>query len=148
MNDILLYENGNGGELSVVNGDIETTDSLANQMYLSHFGGNIEADTTGQEIEGEERFDWWGNEFLDTENQMNSSLERVLNKTSLNSAGRIIIENTAKKDLEFFGDMAKTDCQVSITGNNKLIISDKINQNKINFQWDATKEELIVEKII
>jgi hypothetical protein len=150
MIDILLFESGNGGEISLLNGDIEMTDSLANQSYLSHFGGNVEASTNGEEIEGEERKDWWGNIFFqnDSTSQMNSELERTLNNTALNSVGRLQIEQSAKSDLEFLSDIAKTDSKATIDGIDKIKIHDSINQIKNSFVWEATKSELIQEIII
>jgi hypothetical protein len=148
MTDVLIYESGNGGELSLKNGDIETTDGLFNQPYLSHFGGNIEASTTGNEVEGEERADWWGNTFLDASAQMNSELERSLNNNALNSAGRINIERDAQKDIEHLNDIANVSSTVVITGNDKLLISDKLDKIVVNMLWDATKNELIEEIII
>lgn len=146
--DLIIYDNGNGGELSLKNGDLEVTDGLLNMPYLSHFGGNLEASTTGNEEENQERFDWWGNEFLDPENQMNSELERALNENALNSSGRINIERASNKDLESLSDLANVSSEVVITGNNKLKISDKIEKNVVNMLWDATKNELIEEIII
>ncbi|MDD5013666.1 MAG: hypothetical protein PHW73_01010 [Atribacterota bacterium] len=145
MNDISIYECGNGGELSLKNGDIETTDGLFNMPYLGHFGGNTEASTTGNEQEGEERYDWWGNQLLEEQHQMNSSLESSLNEITLNSAGRVKIEREAKKDIEFMAEFADVDCQVSIQGLNKIVVSDKINQAKIDMIWNATKDEIIEE---
>lgn len=145
MNDIMIYESGNGGELSIKAGDIETTDSLFNMPYLAHFGGNTEASTTGEEIEGVERFDWWGNSFLETSTQMNSSIERTLTEVSLNSSGRVIIEREAKKDIEFMSELATIESTAELTGTDKLKISDKINQSKVDFYWEATKQELIEE---
>lgn len=143
----MIYESGNGGELSLVNGDIEMIDGISNQPYLAHFGGNIEASTTGEEIEGEERKDWFGNVFLlnNPGTQMNSELERSMNENSLNSSGRSKIENAAKNDLSYLSDTAKVDSKVSVTGVDKVLITDTINELKANFQWDASKSELIEE---
>jgi hypothetical protein len=145
--DILLYESGNGGEISLKNGDIQMTDSISNQPYLAHFGGNVEASTTGEEIVGEDRSDWWGNTFFENDqaSQMNSELERALNNTALNSAGRLSITQSAKTDLEFLKEIADIDCEASITGIDKISISDKINQTQKTFSWDATNDELIEE---
>ena len=145
MTDIMIYESGNGGELSLKNGDIESTDAIFNQPYLSHFGGNIEALTTGNEIEGVERFDWFGNSFLESGAQVNSLLEKSLNENALNSSGRIVIESDANTDLEFLKDLGTIQSEVSITGVDKVRISDKINQSKVDFIWNATKDELIEE---
>ena len=145
MTDIMIYESGSGGEISIKSGDIETTDAIFNQFYMAHFGGNTEASTTGNEIEGEDRGDWFGNQYLNEDSQMNSSLERTLNNVSLNSAGRVIIEREAKKDIDFLSDLGDLSVSAQITGNDKVIISDKINQSKVDFIWDATKNEIIEE---
>jgi hypothetical protein len=145
--DILLYESGNGGEISLKNGDIQMTDSISNQPYLAHFGGNVEASTTGEEITGEDRSDWWGNAFFENDqaSQMNSELERALNNTALNSSGRLSIIQSAKTDLQFLKEIADIDCEASIIGIDKISISDKINQTQKTFTWDATNDELIEE---
>lgn len=148
MTDIMIYESGGGGEISVKGADIETTDGLFNQPYLSHFGGNVEASTTGDEIEGTERFDWWGNAYFEEKNQMNSALERALNDNALDSSGRVNIETAANKDLEHLKNIAEVSSTVSIIGVDKVLITDQINQTIINYTWDATKSELIEERII
>lgn len=148
MNDVLIYEGGNGGELSLKNGDIETTDSLANQAYLAHFGGNVEASTTGNEVEGEERSDWWGNSFIETGSQMNSEIERALNNNALTSAGRSNIEDAANKDLQYLSEISDTGSTVALIGNDKLRITDTIDKTVKDLIWDATKSELIEQKII
>lgn len=149
MTDIIIYESGNGGELNLKdNGDIETTDGLFNQPYLAHFGGNLEASTTGEEIEGEERFDFWGNSFLEPKSQMNSMLEKSLNENALSSSGRNNIEKDAKTDLDSINELGNISTEVTITGNDKVRISDKISQTKVNFVWSKTSEEIIEEIII
>lgn len=145
MNDILIYEGGSGGQISIKNGDIEMTDGILNMPYLAHFGGNTEASTTGNEKENEERFDFWGNVFLEENAQMNSSLERTLNNTNLTSAGASKIEREAKNDIEFMSDIAKVSSYASITGADRLKITDKIDQLKIDFIFDSTKNEIIEE---
>ena len=101
--DIMIFESGNGGDFNIRNGDLDSVEGLTNQPYLAHFGGNKEASTTGEEAAGVERFDWWGNSFLENEPgaQMNSELERALRDNSLSSKGRVQIERLAKQDMEF-----------------------------------------------
>lgn len=146
--DLMIYESGNGGELSLKSGDIETTQAVFNQFYLSHFGGNTEASTTGNEIEGTERMDWWGNMFLNEKSQMNSSLEKTLQGVALTSAGRVEVEREARKDIDYLSDLGELSTVVQIIGNDKIQISDKINQSKVDFIWDATKSEVIEEIVI
>jgi hypothetical protein len=150
MTDIMIYETGNGGGISLKNGDIETIDGLSNQPYLAHFGGNVEASTTGEEVSGVERSDWWGNTFFqnDLASQMNSELERALNNNALTSAGRIVIAQAAKNDLDYLSDIANVNSDALISGVDKLLMSDTLNQSQASFIWDATKNELIEEIII
>jgi hypothetical protein len=148
MNDLMIYESGNGGELSLKSGDIETTQAVFNQFYLAHFGGNTEASTTGNETEGTERMDWWGNMFLNEKSQMNSSLEKTLQGVALTSAGRVEVEREARKDIDYLSDLGELSTVVQIIGNDKIQISDKINQSKVDFIWDATKSEVIEEIVI
>jgi hypothetical protein len=145
MTDIMIYESGGGGEISLKNADIEMTDGLLNMPYLAHFGGNLEASTTGNEDENTERFDWWGNVFLEESAQMNSSLEKTLNETALNSAGRVTIERQAKNDLQFLSDIADISCNVGIIGVDKVRISDTVSQSVVDFIFNATNSELIEE---
>lgn len=152
MNDVLIYENGDGGEIQLVNGDLATTNSLANQPYLAHFGGNVEASTTGDEVPGEERFDWWGNVFFENEPdaQMNSELERALNNNSLNAAGRSEIERRAKQDIEFLNELSEVQTSVFLVGPDRVRIDDFIQEIETTYKyiWDATKQELIQEIIL
>lgn len=152
MYDVLIYESGNGGEVELVNGDLATTDSIANQSYLSHFGGNIEAVTTGEEIQGEERNDWWGNAFFqdDPAAQMNSHLERALNENPIGSTGRSEIERRAAEDLEFMAEISETETTVYLSGSDKITISDSILEidTVYKYIWDGTKSELIQEILI
>lgn len=149
MVDLLIYESGNGGEIKLAGGDLATTDSLANQIYLAHFGGNVEASTTGDEIEGEERLDWWGNKFFEeeTEAMMNSELERALNNNSLSSSGRAEIERRANEDVEYLSALSDVSSEVFLIGNDKIEIIDSIEEIETVYKylWDATKDELIEE---
>jgi phage gp46-like protein len=143
--DLMIYESGNGGDLLLKGGDVQTTEAIYNGVYLAHFGGNVEASTTGDEQEGVDRLDWWGNQFLDEQAQMNSELERAINSVALTSGGRVTLEKAAKKDIDYLSDIAETTVTAEITGNNKIKIIDKINQTAVNFIWDATKNEVIEE---
>jgi hypothetical protein len=83
--------------------------------------------------------------FLEFEAQMNSELERALNNNALNSSGRIKIEAAANKDLQVLSEIADVSSAVQITGNNKVLITDKIDKTVVNLAWDATASELIEE---
>ena len=156
MIDITIYETGSGGDANLLGSDLEQTDSFFNMVYLAFFGGNVEASTTGNEVESEQRFDWWGNSILlenDKELQFNSETERTLNNVAINSEGRSLIEESAKADLNFMNNFANIEVLVKLENANKVSIyvnlTELSNQENKNFQfiWDASKSELI-ESII
>ena len=151
MIDILLKETGNGGDAILEVSDLRGTDSFSNMVYLAWFGGNPGYPTTGNEVQGEQRFDWWGNSLLFTNEvdfQFNSTLEYVLNTTSLNSAGLITIENAAKDDLKFMSDFANVSVSVELVSDDKVSVTANIEEpsnlqsNEFQIIWDATKLEL------
>ena len=157
MKDIALYETGNGGDLFIENNDVSTVGTLTHQVYISLFGGNIEASTKGNEIETEKRFDWWANSLLfkeDTTRQFNSETERTLNTTALNSSGRIKIEQAVKNDLQFLSQIINLSVQVQIISDSRINIVVRFQelQNKENkvlqFLWDNLKKEIIIDKTI
>lgn len=115
MNDILIYESGNGGELQLISNDLATVDSLTNQVYLALFGGGDA--------------NWFGNADDININQ-NSTFEAVLKTVALNSAGLQILENAARADLSYL-DNFSVDC--SLLAPNKLQISVVVSDNIINF---------------
>lgn len=140
MIDLMIYETGSGGDLESKSGYIQTIDSLTNQVYLALFGGNIEGD-------------WWGNSLLNEENKMFSSFENELRNVSLNSSGIAILENAAKKDLEYLKKYADIKISGSVPGLSKFKLEVELTQpndisEKIVFVWDGTKNELIETIII
>lgn len=155
--DILLYETGNGGDMSISNNDLDTVEMLLQQAYICLFGGNIEADTRGDEIESEIREDWWANSlhFKDSPGkQFNSDTERTLNTTAINSSGRIKIIRAVEGDLKNLKKIANFSVDVQINSTNKITIFVKLsapdNQQDKTLQilWDNAKKEIIFDKII
>jgi len=154
MTDLMIFESGVGGDVRLLGNDIEMTDSIFNMVYLALFGGNPDASTTGSEIESEQRSDFWGNGLLlpnDTELQFNSTTENTLNNVSLDSSGRIEIEEAVKKDLEFMSALARVGVDVSIVSDDRVQIDilltepGNLTEKTFQFIWDATKQELIEE---
>ena len=144
MTDLILYENGNGGDLQLKGNDLATTDGLTNQPYLAWFGGNLTDD-------------WWGNKLLLTNDksiQFTSYLENLLQNTALNSDGRNRIENFIKKDLEFLRTFVNIETSVSIISDDKLQIvvkltkPDSLNNISYSYIWDATQNELIEQRTL
>lgn len=155
--DIHLFETGSGGDIFVLKDDIALSETLYQTIYLCLFGGNVEASTIGNEIPSQERFDYWGNSlfFKEQKNkQFNSLTEKTLNKTVLNSAGRLLIKSSVEQDLIDLKKIVNFDVSVSIIDFNSVRIAifvtslnNKVEKN-IQFIWDNAKNEVIFEKTI
>ncbi len=150
MADLLIEENGDGGDLVLLGNDLVSIEGFQNMPYLGLFGGNV-ASETKEFNDGEQRLDWWANALLfqnDSSIQFNSNLERVLREVPLSSSGRLKIEQTAKEDLKFMDDFAEVTVSVSIIDINRVKIDIKIqepaNLEATNFIyiWDSTRLEL------
>lgn len=157
MNDIVIYETGSGGDLQLLGNDIASTSGLFNMVYMAWFGGNVEASTTGNELESELRDDWFGNALLfenEKQVQFNSTLEKTLNETALDSAGRITIEQAAQKDLQFMKEIADVSVSVSILSDDRVSITARLKEpenievKEFQLIWDNLKNEVIIEKTI
>ncbi|WP_300440707.1 hypothetical protein [Christiangramia sp.] len=155
--DILLYENGTGGEMKIISGDLVLTEILFNQVYLAFFGGNLQANTKGNELPDQQRFDYWANSLLfngQPAKQFNSNLERALGETVYNSSGRIEIENAAKKDLEVLNGIVNTDVEVFILSESRLKVTVYLSglnnneQGELQFIWNNAKQEIVIEEQI
>lgn len=155
--DLNLFESGNGGELAILSNDLSLSESLYTIIYISLFGGNVEASTLGNEIESEQRFDYWANGLLNKSNQskqLNSRIEKELLNNAINSAGRLKIKSAIEEDLSFLKKIVNLDINVVILSQNRLEISiylDSIgNQADKGFQfiWDNAKKEVIIDKDI
>jgi len=155
--DILLYENGTGGEMKVISNDIALVETLFTQVYLAFFGGNLAANTKGNELKEQERFDYWANSLLfqgKPKKQFNSNLERALATTVYNSYGRIEIENAAKKDLEVLSSVVNTSVSISIVSQNRIKIVVFLSglkngeESSLQFVWNNAKQEIIIEENI
>ena len=150
MIDVEIYESGSGGEFNLVNDDLETINGLTNQVYLALFGGNVEQSTSDDLNNLDQRFDWWGNGFLENENQFNSTFEKILSEVALNSSGLSKLKSAAKEDLKYLEDYADITINASITGLNRLELLINLDEpgnisTKIKFVWEGTKNELIQE---
>jgi len=155
--DILLFENGSGGEMKIFSNDLALVATLYNQVYLAFFGGNLKANTKGNELPDQQRFDYWANSLLFSgapKKQFNSNLERALGETVYNSSGRIEIENAAKKDLEVLNGIVNTTVAVSIVSESRIRININLSglnnneQGKLQFIWNNAKKEIVIEEQI
>lgn len=156
--DLLIYESGNGGELAVINNDLALGDQLLQQAYLAMFGGNVEADTLGNEPANEPRFDWWGNSLLFGQNsakQFNSQTERALMNNALNSTGRVNIQRAAENDLQYLKASADVKVNVAILSTDKVRIDVSLGPTRstgeavlLSLIWDSAKGEVVIQKVI
>lgn len=155
--DLHVYESGDGGELALLSGDLVLAESLYQMIYISLFGGNVEASTLGNEIDSEERFDYWANSlvFRDKINkQFNSVTEKTLSEVTINTSGRLKIKSAVEQDLIFLKKIVTLDVNIVILSTNRieinLILESIPNQSNKQFQfiWDNAKKEIIIDKTI
>ncbi len=156
MNDIAIFETGNGGDF-VLQNDFQLSSGLFNNIYLCLFGGNILGSTEDAVLTGEERNDWWGNNLFYPNSpnvQFNSRFERALREVTLNSSGRSELENIARRDLQSLAVLGDIDVSAILSGNDKLELRIVITQKNTNIPeqfllvWNQTRAELIVNRII
>ena len=114
MKDLAILPSRSGGDIIKQNNDIYLIDGLIQRIYIALFGGNIESDTRGDEVDSEERLDYWGNNFLPPKHQFNYLTERTINEVVLNSSGLQKIENVVKEDLKYLNDVCTYEVSVTI----------------------------------
>ena len=155
--DILLYESGDGGEMAINGNDLVLIETILQQAYIALFGGNVEANTIGDEIPTQERFDYWANSLLwpnSPNKQFNSNTERILQNIVLNSSGRITIKSAVELDLEYLKRIVNFEVNVSILSTNKVEMSvsmrkkDNLEDKVLVLVYDNAKNEVITNKII
>lgn len=155
--DLLLYESGSGGELYLLNNDLVLSETFFQSIYVSLFGGNVKASTLGNEIPGQERFDYWANSLFfknQKSKQFNSLTEKILNEVTINSNGRLRIKSAVEQDLNYLKKIVNFTVNVLILDINKIkieiLVSSASNQSEKAFQfiWDNAKQEVIFEKNI
>jgi hypothetical protein len=155
--DINIHESGSGGEMAIVSNDLLMGEVLFQQVYLALFGGNVEANTIGNELVSEERFDYWANPLFFAEipsKQFNSNTERDLQKVVLNTAGRLRIIQVVNEDLSYLTILLNYDVDVQFVGTNHIRIIVNFTQKGsqesrvLQMVYDNAKGELIIEKTI
>lgn len=149
--DLQVIETGNGGDLKLSGSDMAKVYSFENMPYLALFGGN-KAAVTRQRLANEQAFDFWANALLwpnDPSVQMNSYTERALDDTPLTSAGRLIIEEAIKKDLEFMRPFAIIRVETEIIATDHLRIGigirepGNLQEREFIWIWEAGKLTLL-----
>jgi hypothetical protein len=125
MDLVIIEQGGNGGDLVLKNRDLVTIEGWMNMPYLAMFGGNL-AGVTKEKLSTEQAVDWWCNNLLmpnDSSVQFNSLLEKRLQEVALTSEGRIKLQETVQKDLQFMKDFAEISVEVVILSTDKVKIS-------------------------
>ena len=149
-----MIETGNGGDIELDGNDLIMIGGLQNMPYIAMFGGNVDAATQGEKVDGELALDYWANNLLmpqDLAIQYNSELERWLKTISINPAGRIQLQRSVERDLAFMQVFAIVSVQVLLKSADriKIIITiqepDNLQSNELVFIWDATEAELTIE---
>lgn len=147
MGDLKLYETGNGGSTELKGSDLVVVDGFHNMIYIALFGGNYESTPT-RRLPNEQSFDFWGNSFVsDRGSQFNSTTERALSETTLNSEGREIIQRAVLRDLEFMREFGTVTANVEISGVDQVKITIRIQEPDIVeakeyvFLWDGTRND-------
>ena len=155
--DINLFEGGSGGEMRILNSDLLMSETIYQTIYLALYGGNVEQDTTEDESDLEENFDYWGNQLFYSNNPdkwFNSQTERTLSTVALNGEGRKLIEDAVNADLQFLNNVVNFEVEVSISSNNRaeiaIFISEFQNQSdrQLKMVWENSRNELIIQEII
>jgi hypothetical protein len=120
MIDLKLVNTLDGGELEQSGNDFALVGGVENTVFLALFGGSK----------------WVGN-FL-TDKPYESKTEQALNTVTLNSDGRMQIEQAVNSDLEYLNNIPGTTwtATVAIVGPNKVQIGVNINGEQFNYLWN------------
>jgi len=126
--DVQITQQSSGGDLTLNTTDIAVVYGVENMPFLSMLGGGA----------------FWANDLLLSNGQdwvFDAETEAILKETPLNSGGRIIIENAAKRDLAYLlTDVpgSTLSVSVSITNDNSASIYIVFNGREFNFLWNPT----------
>lgn len=139
IKDILISEEGSGGDFSIVDNDLALTNSLRNQVYIAFFGGNIKDDV------GEQNNDYWANDFINEEQRYVSNFERAILSEPLTSSGLQKIKSAAEKDLKALKNYADISISISIESKDLLYLYIEIKapnnlSEKIRLIWNNTEK--------
>lgn len=131
MADLLIKETGNGGDLVLKGNDLAMVSGAENMPYLSMFGG----------------VNWWGNDLLlgeDIDLQFNSESEDAINDISLNSSGRVALENAIQRDLASLKKNSNSAlvASVSFISSERISIEIDFDGVLISLYWNPENETL------
>lgn len=101
---IKLISDGTTGQLEIINGEIETDNSLETPIFISLFGGNVEGVTTSERNEKTvDNLDWFGNLFQKNKNReyFNSLTQKTIMEKPLISGNIKFFEQAVLSDLDW-----------------------------------------------
>lgn len=104
--DVLLAHATDGGDVTLVGGDLQMTAGLETAVYQSLFGGD-EADNGS---DATARFQWWGNRTeSDPDRQQRSRLQAALSDIPITSANLRLLRDAARADIEWLSARGHAD---------------------------------------
>jgi hypothetical protein len=138
MTDVAFRHTENGGEISIVAGQVAMDDGLYSSVYISMWGGN--ENDSGLPVDN--RFEWWGNR-IETEKArvIRSQTQNALRSLPATPGNLIRIEDAVSADLEWMTTElgALIDATVTMPARNSvhLVISISIDGNQKDFSFAA-----------
>ena len=115
-NDLLLQDNGNGGDLVIQGNGLAMTGDVSNQIYLSLFSTLTD--------------DYLGNDLFP---KIQSATEKILSNVILNASGRTAIIAAVNKDLAWL--VPNYSVSVTIPSPNRADISIIVNGTLYKYCW-------------
>jgi hypothetical protein len=124
--DIQILETLNGGDSWIRGNDLATTQGYESMVYQALFCGDG---------------NWWGNKLLVNEDEsvfFKCETEQLLKKVALNSAGRVQLEQAAKRDLSFFERIlgATVTVSVVIESDDRVRFDVGIDSEEVSVHWN------------
>lgn len=150
MIDVEHTDTLNGGDVVLKGNDLSKISGWSNMVYEALFGGNVEQSTQPIRSENELDESFWANALLwPSDQQLNSETERVLNNVTINSSGRVKIEQAAMRDLAFMKNFATVRVETTVEAVDRIRITvyvsqpDGLNEEAFTYIWDGTLKRLV-----
>lgn len=144
MPDVKIYQEPDGGNVTIENGITELDDGLASAAYLSMFGGN--EDDTGAANDPNE---WWGNQLEgDTARMYRGETETTLRNLPAIPASLRKVEEAMRRDLAWFlssniASSVTAEASIPRVDRVRLVVTIKAEGNESQFEyvenWKATR---------
>lgn len=147
--DVYLQNDNDGGEITVINGEMLMTGGLEDAVFLSLYGGNIK--DTGEENSS---FTWWGN-LLDNNEKDDKYISRtqyLLNNIAATPANLLRLDEAVNADLAWMLErkiVSSIEVESTIPDYNKINIKITIEANgkeetfEFTDNWKAQKLEAV-----